>query len=66
MSPIGRPSERGAHKLLRQLRRIEQRRMQTAQEIQRQLEEVDERQRELEDCGIAVEKALRDDDSGET
>jgi len=34
-------------------------RLHLAQEIQRQLEEVEQRQREIEQQGIAVEKALR-------
>lgn len=49
---------------LKQQKRAEQKRLRMAQEIQRQLEEVEVRQRELEERGIAVEKALRGDSPG--
>ncbi|CAG5127224.1 unnamed protein product, partial [Candidula unifasciata] len=49
----------------KQHKRAEQKRLRMAQEIQRQLEEVEVRQRELEERGIAVEKALRGDVSAE-
>lgn len=46
---------------LKQQKQAQQKRLRMAQEIQRQLEEVEVRQRELENRGIAVEKALRGD-----
>jgi len=39
-------------------------RLHLAQEIQRQLEEVEQRQRDIEQQGIAVEKALRGEATG--
>jgi len=39
-------------------------RLHMAQEIQRQLEEVEQRQRDIEQKGIAVEKALRGESTG--
>ncbi|GFS17477.1 [F-actin]-methionine sulfoxide oxidase MICAL2 [Elysia marginata] len=46
---------------LKQQKQAQQKRLRMAQEIQRQLEEVEVRQRDLENRGIAVEKALRGD-----
>ncbi len=58
---LTRRQEKIAKRLSRQ---AELKRLRMAQEIQRQLEELEVKQRELEERGVAVEKALRGEGSG--
>uniref|UniRef100_A0A0A9Y7I0 Protein-methionine sulfoxide oxidase MICAL3 n=3 Tax=Lygus hesperus TaxID=30085 RepID=A0A0A9Y7I0_LYGHE len=46
-------------------RQAQSKRLRMAQEVQRQLEELEVKQKELEAQGVAVEKALRGEDTGE-
>jgi len=51
---------------LRKQREKEMKRLRIAQEIQRQLEEVELKQKDVEQRGVAIEKSLQGEGSGES